>query len=601
MEDEDTHERSAWRLRWLLLVVFALLYGASLPSTVQTLDTGEVVAAAWKLTVAHPPGYPLFVWLQHAFMKACPVGSVFFRAALGNALCALGTLAILLRVARSWLSVALIAAVGTTSLVWRYAVLPDVFGLHLFLSTALVAFAFARPFELRVFGAAIAFGLGAANHQSIVFLVPLLVVVALEEPSRPRAFMALALGAAITIALYASLLALDSTSLLAWSSLRGPSDVLDHFLRRSYGTFKLSGYETEADFGRILSAFARACGPFGVAALLVVCVGCAQNARSIKARALHPWWVTLACLVLYVAVFFPRMNSSSHVLHDGVRERFFLFPMVLLTALAVRVVVAPGRVPWASTALASTMALLSVVQAVTSDAYALRNDTVVEDYARNLLSIARSAGKPSLVIVETDTQLFASYYVKAVEPGYDDVVPVGVGNIFLIDRLEKMKRAWPRFTFDLKEIFEGDRRSIFRSFIAPNLDAFAVFSTVPVTNPSWRTTFYPLGRRIEVGAGVAIAGAPVVIRPPRFRAESVDYVETKELYADYAVQHLARGKALLSTGDPEGAKRAFLAGLERVPYCIPCLKNYCTLDEHRDERCGAPLSALQESEYHYLE
>jgi hypothetical protein len=295
------------------------------------------------------------------------------------------------------------------------------------------------------------------------------------------------------------------------------------------------------------------------------------------------------------------MNSGAHVLHDGVRERFFLFPMILLAALAARVVLSPRSAPWATTALAGIMALLAVVQVATSDAYGLRLDTVVEDYARNLLNTAKSAGKPALLIVETDTQLFASYYVKAVDPDYEDVVPVGVGNIFLVDRLEKMKKRWPAFVFDVKDIFEGDRRGIFRSFIAPNIDAFAVFSVVPVTNPQWRTTFYPLGRRIEAGLGIAIADAPVVVRPPSFRADSDGYVETKELYADYAVQYLARGKALVSSGDPEGAKRAFLAGLQRVPYCIPCLKNFCTLDDNRDERCGSALEDLQEHEYHYLE
>jgi hypothetical protein len=86
MEEHDTHEPRRWRLRWCLLAGFGVLYCACLPRTVQTLDTGELVAAAWKLTVAHPPGYPLFVWLQHGFMKLCPWGSVFHRAALANAL-----------------------------------------------------------------------------------------------------------------------------------------------------------------------------------------------------------------------------------------------------------------------------------------------------------------------------------------------------------------------------------------------------------------------------------------------------------------------------------------------------------------------------------
>lgn len=31
-------------------------------------DSGELTAAALELGIAHPPGYPLYVWLGHLFM-----------------------------------------------------------------------------------------------------------------------------------------------------------------------------------------------------------------------------------------------------------------------------------------------------------------------------------------------------------------------------------------------------------------------------------------------------------------------------------------------------------------------------------------------------
>ncbi len=598
MQEQDTHLPAYWRLRWLLLAVLAVLYGISLPHTVQNLDSGELVAAAWKLTVAHPPGYPLYVWLQHAFMKVVPWDSPFHRAALGNALCALGTVALLLRLSRSWVGVALVAVMSTTPLVWRYAVLPDVFGLHLLLVTALLAVACARRGPWTIWLAALIFGLGAANHPSIVFLLPVLLLVAWEEPSRARAAGALVAGALVTVALYASLLALDSASLDSWSTLEGAQDVIDHFLRKAYGTFRLSGHEVEVDALAIFAMFARSCGVFGAAALVLIIAGCALRRQALERW--RVWWLMLVCLAGYIVVFFPRMNASAHALQDGVRERFFLLPIVLLAALAARVVLPRGRLARLAPVLAGALGIVLAVQVATADNYGYAGDTVVEDYARNLLTLAKSTGKPAFVIVESDTQLFALYYVAAVDGGFEDVVPLGLGNIFLVDRLQKIKKRWPSFVYDVDAIFGGERREIFRSFIGPNIDDFSVISTIPVTSPHWRTTFYPLGRRIETGSGIAIASAPVVINPPVYKADDEGYVETKDLYADYAVYHLARGRALLAGGERDKAQQAFRQGLEIVPYCIPCLKNFCLLDENHDERCGW-LQSLEAHEYRYLD
>lgn len=602
MQVPHTHdEPRAWRWRWSVLAVFAVLYGVCLPSTVQTLDTGELVAAAWRLYVPHPPGYPLFVWLQHAFMKLVPWGSPFHRAALGNSLCMLGALALLLRIARSWLGVVLVAAVATAPVVWRFAVLPDVFALHLLLTMGLVALAMAPPQPGRVWAAALVFGLGAANHHSILFVAPLLGLIAFEEKSRLVAVGALACGALLTLLAYVSMLLFDTAALSSWGELDSITRVLDHFLRNAYGTFRLSGHDTTADPIELLSAFAVACGAFGVAALALVVIGGVLKTRTWRTE--RAWWLTLACLLVYIAVFFPRMNLGEHPVYLGVRERFFLFPIILTAALAVRVVVVTPRAPWLVSVMAASLALLVAMQVTTSDAFGYRDDTVVEDYAVNLLETAKRADKPTLLLVDSDTQLFSAMYVKATREGYDDIVPIGRGSIFFVQNMEKIKKRWPAFVFDAKEIFASERRDIFRQFILPNLDSFAVYYMLPFTSPRGRTTIYPLGRRVEAGSGLVVAeasDAPIVTHFPVHDAESSAYVETKELYSDYAIYYLARGKAFMEAGNRDAAKSAFLDGLSVVPYCIPCLKNLCVLDD-TDQRCGGALRELEETEYHYFE
>ena len=47
--------------------------------------SGELVAQSCVLGVAHPPGYPLFIFLNAAAMRIIPYGSPAWRANLLNA------------------------------------------------------------------------------------------------------------------------------------------------------------------------------------------------------------------------------------------------------------------------------------------------------------------------------------------------------------------------------------------------------------------------------------------------------------------------------------------------------------------------------------
>jgi hypothetical protein len=73
-----------------------LLYISTLAPTVTLVDSGELIVCAYKLGVAHPPGFPLWVMLAH-LASLIPVGGVAGRvnfssalfAALGSAMLAL--------------------------------------------------------------------------------------------------------------------------------------------------------------------------------------------------------------------------------------------------------------------------------------------------------------------------------------------------------------------------------------------------------------------------------------------------------------------------------------------------------------------------------
>ncbi len=62
-----------------LLVFFGIFL---LPTDLMWLDSGELAASAWELGIAHPPGFPHQMQINHVLMKLIPFGSIAFRSHL---------------------------------------------------------------------------------------------------------------------------------------------------------------------------------------------------------------------------------------------------------------------------------------------------------------------------------------------------------------------------------------------------------------------------------------------------------------------------------------------------------------------------------------
>src|ERR1700746_1990664 len=80
----------------IVSVVALLLYGWTRAARVTLVDSGELILAADRLGVAHPPGFPLWVMLAHA-ATLVPWGNVAVRVNFSSALfgaLASGTLAL---------------------------------------------------------------------------------------------------------------------------------------------------------------------------------------------------------------------------------------------------------------------------------------------------------------------------------------------------------------------------------------------------------------------------------------------------------------------------------------------------------------------------
>lgn len=209
----------------LLGLLSLVLYGLTAARTVTGEDAGELIAAAHGLGVPHPPGYPLWTLLGHAFDSLLPWGTVAWRVTLASAVpAALANaclLAVALKTLRSRPVAVIAAAMFAVSLThWSQAVIPEVYGLNtLFIAaSALLLVRLAeKPTTGRLWALAAVAGLSLTNHTSAAPIAAVTAVGALAVAPRlftqPKVLLGALVAAVLPLGLYAY---------LPWASARDP-------------------------------------------------------------------------------------------------------------------------------------------------------------------------------------------------------------------------------------------------------------------------------------------------------------------------------------------------------------------------------------------
>ena len=194
---------------FIVLVSF-WVYVKTLAPTVSFFDSGELIAAAHTLGVAHPPGYPLYVLLGWFFSKL-PMGNIAYRLNLMSAFFAALASLMTYRITyiiltehtsdRQYVSpetqespipermlqpiMAMVAALtfAYSLIPWRHAVIAEVYSLNAFLCGLIVVLLMKwNRYQKAASGTknatkswllylvALVFGLGFGNHQTISLL-----------------------------------------------------------------------------------------------------------------------------------------------------------------------------------------------------------------------------------------------------------------------------------------------------------------------------------------------------------------------------------------------------------------------------------------------
>jgi hypothetical protein len=146
-------------------------------------DGGELATAAFTLGIAHPPGYPTYLLLAHAFTRL-PIGEVATRTNLFSACCAASTTALLawaVSGATGRWTVALVAglALSVSPLLWSQATVTEVYALNALFTAGLLALLLrsGRRSALLALATGCVWGLSLGNHPTALCSAPMVALV----------------------------------------------------------------------------------------------------------------------------------------------------------------------------------------------------------------------------------------------------------------------------------------------------------------------------------------------------------------------------------------------------------------------------------------
>ena len=235
-----------------MLMVFTIsmvIYIMTLAPTVTGEDSGELIASAYGLGVAHPSGYPLWAMLAAITIKIIPFCSIAWRANLLSALLSSLAVVVLCHILQRFFSLKpLIAGLGSLCFacglyLWSQSVIAEVYTLHILLFCLVLHFTLTwlqTGRDKYLYVVSLLIGMALTNHHLAALLGPvLLIVVLVRKPGvfiSPKVILLCLVFLAIGLLPYLYLpWASSSNPYINWGSPDTWDNFLHHVLRRQYG------------------------------------------------------------------------------------------------------------------------------------------------------------------------------------------------------------------------------------------------------------------------------------------------------------------------------------------------------------------------------
>jgi hypothetical protein len=456
--------RIVWELPGLVVIaVVTLAYWFLAPTYLLGGDNGEFALLSRLAGVAHPPGYPLYVAYLR-LMHWLP-GSGVQSAARATAMLGVAQLVLLYVAARVWrnppLPVALtLGGLAISPLAMTLHTQAEVFALNGVFAAGLLVLA--CPYQrrwpiLRLCATAAWMGLALCHHHTIVLLAPLVlfsIATALQDLRRPkRVYCFLIAVFVFCVALLPNILLIDwslraGNSLYSWGEINSISQLLQHLMRRDFGSFRLTPHDLPVDYWGQQKMLVSSLLWCWMGLLPFALIGFSYGLRS-RLWGARLWWGWLSLLLSFLMagpIFVLMFNIQLSPPAPEVIQRFHYLPVLLLVvpvssgiscfirlcrhALFNRIAKLRGMLgatkswvspPFMLVAGGLPLLWMGLAFSVSQDQYYRRHGREVHDLVENIF-----VGLPvgSVVVVMGDHKTFGAPYLQLVEKRRPDVLVI---------------------------------------------------------------------------------------------------------------------------------------------------------------------------------
>ncbi|MBC7747105.1 MAG: DUF2723 domain-containing protein [Methylotenera sp.] len=594
---------------FLLIISVSALFLKTLPSTVQMGDTGELIRSAYMLEVAHPPGYPLYIWLMHAVLKYFEFGTVFWRASVASSFFSIFSCLLLFLTIRSkpLLGLLLGLTLATSRIFWKFSILPDVFSLHVFISS-IIAYIYLDPKikDYRVYLPFI-FLLGLTHHLTIIFICPIIFHVCLINIKSIKMWLSSLLGLVTVFLFYSSMMIMHPENFNSWGSVTTINNVILHFLRNDYGTFQLIPTEEKGStIDNLLYLASQGLNSFLPVLIIAFVILISRNRK--KNIFSSTELIFSGSLLLYIFGFFPLANIQMAGFKIETLERFFIFVNVYFcfwAAIQLKCYSFNKSVERGIAVILCAGVFLNLYNFYSENDFS--KNTIIADYASNLLNQSMTE-KPEVLIENTDTRYGALQYQQSVLGIHPEVIIIHPKKFFFNWFGKKIESKG--LVIDSKKILNTNNLAIEEDLILPNITKYNFLTSLDFQNSEkYKITILPLGRMLQAGSGLYIIpdNAVRVVYNSNYEdifGDTIKYNHFREIWTAYGTYPFLKGLTELEFKNAYQAKLEFTKSLQIVPWYLPAQIKICGLrlfdSGETSEECKLKQQSIENNYFKYF-
>jgi len=482
--------RSMRMLCGLVLAFFVVLYLSTQSQSIFGGDAGDLVTAAYTGGVAHPPGYPLYTFFGYLLSHIIPFGSVAWRVSLLSSLSIALALSILF-VYIAFVTASSIAAfvavltLGTSYLYWLYAVVPEVFGLHIFfVAVQLLALLWWQKSHSAKAGLTFValFVLSLSHHHIILFMLPAYIYALFNEKAHVLSFVSknkraiMLTGALSLLPIAWFIFSIPHLAAYTWEDTLSVFNILKIISRAAYGSFTSAVVIVEKPISRLTDVYAY----FTLlieditlpAFLLALTGGIYEFYQNKKRFVFHflafmftgPIYIFYAAYILsnsFTIATFERFSMPSYVFVT-IWVAFGVVALIKGFSLLIQRVRAKTDTSPSLNYIPMIFALCLIIPINLlfinyPKISVLKNDETAEKLAMNILD---TADKNAILLLTKDNEIFNVSYLHLVKGYRPDVAVINKSHLFDARRFKNIEKQYPDLIFPDKMDSEFDQKFI---------------------------------------------------------------------------------------------------------------------------------------------